>query len=958
MKKSLFLISPSILIATGILLCSTKDTQAQNGAALNSTNTTNQVNLGNSMNSVLGAQNVITVEAWVNPADSTAAHYGEIVGNYASPLNQLQFCLRRDNGGYVFFIDDGVSVYYVNTGLGVVRLNTWQHIAGVWDGSKIMIYVNGLLKATTTNVTGAHLNSTVTNSVVLCYETAAGGESFNGNVDEVRIWTRALCQGEIQNNMGAELSIPQTGLLAYYQFNEGLASGNNTAVTTLNDITGNGYNGTLTGFTLTGSTSNWVAPGGVVTGSFAPPYIAPALTITGNTNTNYAVTNTLTASGGSTYTWSANAGSATTATVAVTPTTTTIYTVTGSSSGCPATPAIFTMTLNNGAALNCINSNNQGNVGNSMNAVLNTSNLITAEAWVNPADTTYAHYGEIVGNYTSPLNQLQFLLRRENGGYTFYVDDGTGLHGATTGNGVATIGAWQHIAGVWNGSSVMIYVNGILKGSTTGVTGPHLNSTVTNSVVLGYESAGSGESFNGSLDEVRIWTRALCQGEIQNNMSAELKLPQAGLLAYYMFNEGVADGPNATVTTLADSSGNNYNGTISNFSLSGTTSNWIAPGAVNTGSYSPAFVSPTVTVSGNTTICSGATTTLTAVGNVSTFTWTAGPNTAANVVSLTSNGSFSVVASNSLGCISNTAVATVTVNPLPNITAPTGTVCTGSSFTLTPTGALTYSYSPTGPVVNPTGNTTYTITGTNGNGCIGKDTVRIMTNPLPGISATNGAVCIGKSFTITPTGGITYTYMPNGPVVTPTTTATYTVFGTNSNGCVGKDSNIVVIVHTLPSIGITFGGASTGVDTLCSGFIDTLKATGASTYTWSANAGSAVAPTTTISPSSSFGTYTVMGTDANGCINSHSISITFVTCSGIKSYSNSPEIAIYPNPSNGIFNVQSDRPLGVVEVFDLMGSRIYYLISKNMNAGIDLSSFAPGFYYMRVLGSTSKLSKQ
>nr|HMT30220.1 hypothetical protein [Bacteroidia bacterium] len=53
------------------------------------------------------------------------------------------------------------------------------------------------------------------------------------------------------------------GLVANYHFNQGVAGGTNTGATSLTDATGNGFTGTLTNFALTGSTSNWVAPGGV-----------------------------------------------------------------------------------------------------------------------------------------------------------------------------------------------------------------------------------------------------------------------------------------------------------------------------------------------------------------------------------------------------------------------------------------------------------------------------------------------------------------------------------------------------------------------------------------------------------------------------------------------------------------------------------------------------------------------
>ena len=77
-------------------------------------------------------------------------------------------------------------------------------------------------------------------------------------MDEVRIWNRALCQEEIQNNMNCALNpTGQNGLIALYHFDQGTVNANNAGITTLNDASGNANNGTLNNFALNGATSNW-----------------------------------------------------------------------------------------------------------------------------------------------------------------------------------------------------------------------------------------------------------------------------------------------------------------------------------------------------------------------------------------------------------------------------------------------------------------------------------------------------------------------------------------------------------------------------------------------------------------------------------------------------------------------------------------------------------------------------
>lgn len=254
------------------------------GSALNFDGADDKVVFGNAINTVLDPLNTITVEAWVKTTNTS--FNGVIVGNYHSPTNEMQFLLRRDENQFALWVDDGTGYKVVNSGVATVTLNTWQHVAGVWDGSSLYIYIDGVLKATTTGVTGSSFAST-NNAVQMGSDSYSTPESFTGSVDEVRIWTRALGQCEIQNNMNGELPSGQVGLLAYYQFNHGIASENNAAITGLTDASGNNYNGTLTNFALNGATSNWVSPGGVAIGSASPVYTPPNV----NAVTSQAVCN-------------------------------------------------------------------------------------------------------------------------------------------------------------------------------------------------------------------------------------------------------------------------------------------------------------------------------------------------------------------------------------------------------------------------------------------------------------------------------------------------------------------------------------------------------------------------------------------------------------------------------------------------------------------------------------------
>lgn len=186
-------------------------------------------------------------------------------------------------------------------------------------------------------------------------------------------------------------------------------------------------------------------------------------------------------------------------------------------------------------------------VGNTMNTVLTGTNQITVEAW--GYLTSYAFLPTLVGNYGTGM---QFLLRVDANRPAFWVDNGTGFnraHGATT----VPLNTWTHLAGVWDGSQLRVYINGVLDGTTTLSTGA-FNAT-TNPVRIG--ASLLTESWDGSLDEIRIWNVARTGVEIASYMNSCMNGTAANLLALYDLEEGGG-------STVTDRAGNGYNGTLVN----------------------------------------------------------------------------------------------------------------------------------------------------------------------------------------------------------------------------------------------------------------------------------------------------------------------------------------------------------------------------------------------------------
>jgi len=165
------------------------------------------------------------------------------------------------------------------------------------------------------------------------------------------------------------------------------------------------------------------------------------------------------------------------------------------------------------------------------------------------------------------------------------------------------------------------------------------------------------------------------------------------------------------------------------------------------------------------------------------------------VVSPTANSSYTVVGTSLFGCLSsNTATSNITVNsfPLPVVSVNNGTICSGNSFNIIPSGANTYTIQGGSSVVSPTANSSYTFVGTSTAGCVSANTAtsHVTVNPLPTViavtSATNN-ICVGQSATLTASGASSYTWNPGGIgtsiSVSPTVTSTYTVTGADANGC-------------------------------------------------------------------------------------------------------------------------------------------------------------------------------
>lgn len=194
--------------------------------------------------------------------------------------------------------------------------------------------------------------------------------------------------------------------------------------------------------------------------------------------------------------------------------------------------------------------------------------VFTIEFWAKPGATQNNYAMIIDDNHSGGIrwnSQQQF-----NNTNTY--DFSAGLSGGSAGvTYTLTANQWQHIALVKGSNFMSVYRNGVLI-STTACSGT-INGSGGDFIRLG-QWAGGSRAWNGTMDEVRLWNVARTQAQIQANMNSMLPSGTANLLANYHFNQGVANANNAGITNLLDDSSVPHNGTLVNFALNGSTSNW------------------------------------------------------------------------------------------------------------------------------------------------------------------------------------------------------------------------------------------------------------------------------------------------------------------------------------------------------------------------------------------------
>ncbi|MEI6407745.1 MAG: gliding motility-associated C-terminal domain-containing protein [Bacteroidota bacterium] len=266
---------------------------------------------------------------------------------------------------------------------------------------------------------------------------------------------------------------------------------------------------------------------------------------------------------------------------------------------------------------------------------------------------------------------------------------------------------------------------------------------------------------------------------------------------------------------------------------------------------------PNVVINSAATFCSDQSLSLNATSGFTSYSWTGGGTGPS--LNVTTAGTYTVTATDAFGC-TDTDTKTVTSLPAPAPLVPVASVCPNSTVTLTisnpPFDIYNWNTGSNGISTTVSIPGPYTVTVTAPNGCTGSTTVNVTPLPAPSVNISQLTyTCNGQISLDAGSGFSSYSWSTSAgtPGITVNTAGNYTVTVTNVQGCTGTD-DFQVSIPTPPNVNIS------GNATFCASASLSLNATpGFTSYAWT---GGSSGPSLTVSTA---GTYTVTATDAFGC---------------------------------------------------------------------------------------------
>ncbi len=544
-----------------------------------------------------------TAQAWVQIDDQATTRTVLSTRNGAATDGWVLSVLPTEQ--VEFRIATGLG-WRIITSTASLTAGSWHHLSAVFNGdSVISLYIDGVEEGTRSDVIGYAYNPA---NALFVGSVSNANNYFNGLIDEVRIWQRELCSAEVQDLSGCEFDTTQNALMAYYSFNQGVADSINTGLDSLIDQSGNGFNGTLSNFALSGTVSNWRNGSTGVSGLCAVSGYAQILVISegdtifngdtltavadstnfGTINlgqpfsvtyeihntgfdtlflTNVTYTNVQSGVFNAAYPPFILPGNSGLLTVIITPNAVdTIQALVNiESNDCDASPYQFKIegVVNGPAgALHFDGTNDFVSIPSSVANNLTTS--WTLEGWFKP-DALSATWEALIAKDEVPIPAALYV-----NGTKFEIWLGASATASLISNYDLVAGEWVHVAATFYRGDMRLYVNGALDNQVA-----YVGTTPTSATPYYLGRGESGFYYQGEMDEVRIWDRARNLNEIQSTLHCELDGDECNLVHYFNFNNAAVfpNSSNAGLTIAGDSA-LTANGTLTNFGLTGNVSNW------------------------------------------------------------------------------------------------------------------------------------------------------------------------------------------------------------------------------------------------------------------------------------------------------------------------------------------------------------------------------------------------
>jgi hypothetical protein len=419
-----------------------------------------------------------TIEGWMKINDlGFSAMATQTINHLPAP-----FDMYVNNGsGKVAFLVGQQSVSGSATSNTALTIGTWAHLAFVYDPAiaKVIIYLNGVQDG----IGDATAPGNVVGSKFIIGNRYDNVTGLNGTLDDVRIWNVARTQAQIQATMNTELLGTETGLKAYYTFNQGIAAGNNTAITTVTDKTVNALNGTLTNFAKTGATSNFVV--GKVESNI----------VTSGLVQNLSASNTASYSGSGGTAWNDLSGN--------------------NNNGTLSGPTYYSTV--NGLSIPSLYFNGNGQFVSFGSSPPNfPTGDISVSVWINFSVLNNLEWNIFMTKwFGGSTADFHYAVKYNGTNYkqNLFTTNSSDLYGTS----IIAANTWYCLGfTLKNSGDLQFYVNGVPDGKFTSVSRSNGNSTY----YLGDYRPGPRICFTGYLNNVNLYNRTLNSDEMLNNYNA------------------------------------------------------------------------------------------------------------------------------------------------------------------------------------------------------------------------------------------------------------------------------------------------------------------------------------------------------------------------------------------------------------------------------------------------------